>query len=53
MISNLTGARVVAGALVEGTGEADAEPGNAAGWFELNVMMEEYLDGDEARFDTL
>jgi ATP-grasp N-terminal domain len=46
VIGNLSGARVVAGALVEGTGEEDAEPGNAGGWMDLSIMMEEYLDGE-------
>ena len=52
VISNLSGARVVAGALVEGSGEEDAEPGNAGGWMDLSIMMEEYLDG-EVRFEPV
>jgi biotin carboxylase len=53
VISSLSSARVLDGALVEGTGEIDAEAGNAAGWMDLSIMMEEYLDGDEVDVDLV
>ncbi len=53
MIKELSGARVVAGALEqaasddEAEGGAESAQGNAGGWIRLEVMMEEYLDGAE------
>jgi biotin carboxylase len=53
VIQNLKGARVEAGALVEGSGDDDAEAGNAGTWIDLNIMMEEYLDGPEVDVDLV
>jgi biotin carboxylase len=50
VMKDLKGARVVAGALVEGDAEDD---GNAAEWMDLSIMMEEYLDGDEVDVDLV
>jgi carnosine synthase len=52
VVKDLKGARVVAGALIEGDGE-DGEEGNAGSWLNLSVMMEEYLDGPEVDVDLV
>ena len=51
-MKDLKGAKVVAGALVEGD-EDDVADGNAASWMDLSIMMEEYLDGDEVDVDLV
>lgn len=51
VVKDLKGARVVAGALIEGDGEEGNEQGNAGSWLNLSVMMEEYLDGPEVDVD--
>lgn len=48
---DLGGARVVAGALVAGDGSDTA--GDASGWMDLSIMMEEYLDGPEVDVDLV
>lgn len=51
-MKDLKGAKVVAGALVEGDGD-EQDDGNAAAWMDLSIMMEEYLDGDEVDVDLV
>ena len=56
VIRNLRGAKVVAGALVEGDGDGDGDgddAGGAAGWMDLSIMLEEYLDGAEVDVDLV
>jgi biotin carboxylase len=48
---DLGGARVVAGALI--LGEEGGAAGDAAGWMDLSIMMEEYLDGPEVDVDLV
>ena len=50
---DLKGARVVAGALVEASEEELGTDGNAGGWMDLSIMMEEYLDGPEVDVDLV
>lgn len=50
---DLKGARVVAGALVEATEDEIGTDGNAGGWMDLSIMMEEYLDGPEVDVDLV
>lgn len=45
-------AKVVAGALVEGKDDEEAD-GNAAGWINVQLMLEEYLDGPEVDCDLV
>lgn len=51
-------AKIVAGALQEGgddevTDVDESENGNAAGWINLTLMVEEYLDGPEVDCDLV
>eukprot|EP00668_Euglena_longa_P011715 GGOE01014130.1.p1 GENE.GGOE01014130.1~~GGOE01014130.1.p1 ORF type:complete len:597 (+),score=110.91 GGOE01014130.1:83-1792(+) len=50
--SQLLHARVVHGALQEGTPEFDRQGSNAGAWIQLSIMMEEYLDGPEVDIDV-
>lgn len=52
VMKDLKGAKVVAGALVEGDDDND-DDGNASAWMDLSIMMEEYLDGDEVDVDLV
>lgn len=51
VMRDLKGARVVAGALVEANEDEQDTEGNASGWMDLSIMMEEYLDGPEVDVD--
>lgn len=55
VVRDLSRAKVVAGALVEGNedDEDDAAAGNAASWFKVELMLEEYLDGPEVDCDLV
>lgn len=53
VMRDLKGARVVAGALVEATEDEMGTDGNAGGWMDLSIMMEEYLDGPEVDVDLV
>eukprot|EP00667_Euglena_gracilis_P004782 EG_transcript_4807 len=50
--SQLLHARVVHGALQEGTPEYDRQGSDASAWIQLSIMMEEYLDGPEVDVDV-
>jgi len=51
----LASARIVAGALEQGDGDADdtSANGNASSWIRTTIMMEEYLDGPEVDVDLV
>jgi len=49
----LMSARVVNGALQEGTAAGDAEGLGAVDWIDLSIMMESYLDGPEVDVDVI
>uniref|UniRef100_A0A7R9Z3D5 ATP-grasp domain-containing protein n=1 Tax=Chlamydomonas euryale TaxID=1486919 RepID=A0A7R9Z3D5_9CHLO len=51
VMSDMSKARIVAGALVEGV--EGGEAGNAGGWIKTVLMLEEYLDGDEVDCDLI
>jgi len=50
---DLSRCRVVAGAIEEGDEEGGGGEGNADDWFDLELMVEEYLDGDEVDVDVV
>ncbi|GFR47370.1 hypothetical protein Agub_g9079 [Astrephomene gubernaculifera] len=50
---DMSRARIVAGALVEGDDEGSDAGGNAGGWIHLELMVEEYLDGAEVDCDLI
>ncbi|EFJ50268.1 hypothetical protein VOLCADRAFT_89214 [Volvox carteri f. nagariensis] len=50
---DMSRARIVAGALVEGDDEGSDAAGNAGGWIHLELMVEEYLDGHEVDCDLI
>ncbi|GLC35522.1 hypothetical protein PLESTB_000198500 [Pleodorina starrii] len=52
---DMSRARIVAGALVEGDDEGsdNVASGNAGGWIQLELMVEEYLDGHEVDCDLI
>ncbi|KXZ47333.1 hypothetical protein GPECTOR_36g58 [Gonium pectorale] len=50
---DMSRARIVAGALVEGDDEGTDAQGNAGGWIHLELMVEEYLDGHEVDCDLI
>lgn len=47
---DMSGARIVAGALQQGD---STNSGNASSWINLQLMVEEYLDGPEVDCDIL
>ncbi|KAG2443559.1 hypothetical protein HXX76_001911 [Chlamydomonas incerta] len=50
---DMSRAKIVAGALVEGDDEGEDVAGNAGGWIHLELMVEEYLDGAEVDCDLI
>lgn len=54
---DMSRAKVVAGALIEGKdeeeGEGDGGSGNAGSWINVQLMLEEYLDGPEVDCDLV
>ncbi|PNW74037.1 hypothetical protein CHLRE_13g582800v5 [Chlamydomonas reinhardtii] len=50
---DMSRAKIVAGALVEGDAEGEDVAGNAGGWIHLELMVEEYLDGAEVDCDLI
>ncbi|GBF94434.1 hypothetical protein Rsub_07248 [Raphidocelis subcapitata] len=49
---DMSRAKVVAGALIEG-GDDEDDGGNAGGWINVQLMLEEYLDGPEIDCDLV
>ncbi|KAI8466821.1 MAG: ATP-grasp domain-containing protein [Monoraphidium minutum] len=50
---DMSRARVVAGALIEGKDGEEGADGNAGSWFNVHLMLEEYLDGPEIDCDLV
>eukprot|EP00798_Chlamydomonas_sp_ICE-L_P025943 gene25943-11622_t len=53
VVRDMSNARIVAGALIEGDAEDRSSKGNAAEWMSIVLMLEEYLDGDEVDCDLI
>lgn len=53
VVKDLSRAKVVAGALVEGGDDDETPPGNAGTWMKVELMLEEYLDGPEVDVDLV
>eukprot|EP00775_Hariotina_reticulata_P008709 gene8709-8890_t len=53
VVKDLSRAKVVAGALIEGGDEDENGSGNAGSWFKVELMLEEYLDGPEVDCDLV
>jgi len=52
VVRDMSRAKVVAGALVEGD-ETEESDGNAGSWINVQLMLEEYLDGPEVDVDLV